>query len=359
VAVSGGSDSLALLELAREWAAPRAGRLIALTVDHGVRPEAAAEAAFVAGYCRRAGIEHQILRLQGVARRQGTLRQARHGALALAARAAGARLLLTGHTADDQAETFLMRARQGSGWYGLAGMRALSLSPAWPEGEGLLVCRPLLSQRRGVLKAVLEGRDLAWVSDPSNQDAAFERVRMRRLLEMDPALSWRVLGLCSRLGSLRAAEDSRMATILRAAVQCRAGGYQFSFRLAEEPEQAARMLGLLLQIVSGRPVGPRTASLTRIVSRLFSTERFPGATLAGCRLSCHDDVLFVAPEHPGVSPPPFEAMAWRLGAHLAILSADMKEIDAVAGKGSSFRQLMPIFEESPVMMAGVSGGKLI
>ena len=112
IAVSGGSDSLALLVLAHDWAA-RAGRdLMAFTVDHRLRPEAADEARHVAGICAHLGIGHQTLTWETPVSKQALARRARHGLMAAALRARGGARLLLGHTSDDQCETFLMRARQ-------------------------------------------------------------------------------------------------------------------------------------------------------------------------------------------------------------------------------------------------------
>jgi len=163
VAVSGGSDSMALLTLAEGWARVRRSGLLALTVDHGLRQGSAREAAAVAAHCRARGIDHRTLSWQaGPATRtpardrravQATARQARHALLAGALRAAGGKWLLMGHTGDDQIETFLMRARQGSGWYGLGGMDPVSVSPAWPEGRGVFLVRPLLGETIAELSA--------------------------------------------------------------------------------------------------------------------------------------------------------------------------------------------------------------
>ena len=166
IAVSGGSDSLALFILAHHWASGLGRTLVAFTVDHGLRPEAREEAEAVGRLCNGLGIDHQILRLEGAPPRQSALRRLRHGALARALRQKSGKLLLIGHTADDQVETFLMRARQGSGWYGLAGMRPLSLSPVWPEGEGVFIARPLMGVRRDALRDFLRSQGTGWAEDP-------------------------------------------------------------------------------------------------------------------------------------------------------------------------------------------------
>lgn len=347
VAVSGGSDSLALLELAHDWSQRNAIPLLALTVDHGLRPEAADEAAMVARHCSRAGIEHITLSLSGAGRRQSALRLRRHQVLALALRARSGKFLLTGHTLDDQAETFLMRARQGSGWYGLAGMRSLALSPAWPEGEGVFICRPLLRQRRAALQAFLMQRSLCWASDPSNADPAYERVRMRSLLESRPALFHAVRRLCADFGRLRREEDRQMALALRNGVCIDAGSLRFDLACAPAEERLVRILGLLLQIVSGRPAAPRSDALIRLARRLADPADFVRSTLGGCLIAARGGHVSIAPESPGGDPDSQASMIWRLAAHMALMSGEMEEIDAFAGRGSSFDDLMPIFQRNP------------
>jgi tRNA(Ile)-lysidine synthase len=184
VAVSGGPDSLALLLLA---AAARPGLIEAATVDHGLRPEARGEAEVVAGICAQLGVPHAILtaRWSEVPETavQERARAQRYRLLGYWAEERGLDALATGHHADDQAETLLMRLARGSGARGLAAMRPRSIAP----GSHMRLIRPLLGWRRSELEGVCAAAGIAVLADPSNDDERFERVRVRNALG---ALSW-------------------------------------------------------------------------------------------------------------------------------------------------------------------------
>jgi tRNA(Ile)-lysidine synthase len=176
VALSGGGDSTALLLMAKDALLGSATRLVAVTVDHGLRPESAAEAAEVARFCGAEGIEHRIAVWQGEKPRSGVAaaaRLARHGLLAEAARTARTDIVLIGHTLDDQAETVAMRRARGEG-AGLAGIAPATLF----RGRTWFV-RPLLGLRREALREELRRRDVGWIDDPSNLDRRNERARVR------------------------------------------------------------------------------------------------------------------------------------------------------------------------------------
>ena len=346
LAVSGGSDSLALLHLAHHWAAPRGVKLLVLTVDHQLRPEAADEAERVARTSRALGHEHQTLAWDSPVARQSAARRARHALLAGALRGAGGRLLLTGHTASDQAETVLMRIRQGSGWYGLAGMRAVSLSPVWPEGQGILIARPLIGETRDRLRDWLKARGQVWIDDPSNQNAAFERIRVRRLFDRVPGLPARVLVLQQSFAALRTVEDRALARWLEASVRIDAGRVVADVRVLP-PERAARALGLLIQSVAGRETAPRSEALTSLADRILATAPFRGATLGGVRLRPVRGGIALAAEAASLANPPGEAeIAARLTAFRTIFLNSPQDFAAGSGKESFLRDLAPILRES-------------
>jgi tRNA(Ile)-lysidine synthase len=216
LAVSGGPDSTALLLLAARWrkARTRGPKLVAVTVDHGLRAEARREAAAVKRLARSLGVPHRTLRWSGRKPSTGLQQAARHARyrlLAKAARACGARHVLTAHTLDDQAETVLIRLTRGSGLGGLAAMARISALPG-NEG-GISLVRPLLAVRKTRLIATLRKAGIAHADDPSNRDPRFTRVRFRAempMLERE--------GLTAERLALLARRASRAELALEAAV---------------------------------------------------------------------------------------------------------------------------------------------
>lgn len=207
LAVSGGPDSMALMWLAARWrrALTRGPKLLAVTVDHGLRPEAAREARDVKRLARELDLPHRTLRWTGAKPKAGlpaAARAARYRLLAQAAKASGATHILTAHTRDDQAETLLMRMLRGSGIAGLAAMARES------EREGVWLARPLLDVPKSQLVATLNKAKVAFADDPTNRDAAYTRPRLRALM---PALaaeggdSRNLARLASRLARANAA----------------------------------------------------------------------------------------------------------------------------------------------------------
>jgi tRNA(Ile)-lysidine synthase len=230
LAVSGGPDSTALLLLAARWRAGRkqGPKLLAVTVDHALRPESAREALEVKRLARRLGVPHRTLRWNGKKPTTGLqekARQARYHLLTQAAAKAGATHLLTAHTLDDQAETVLMRLLRGSGPAGLAGMARSSPLPVYGERE-IILLRPFLEVPKVRLVATLRAAGIAFADDPSNADPRFTRVRMRALL---PALAGEGLGaprLALLARRLRRAEAALEIAVDRAAADLSSGAWR-------------------------------------------------------------------------------------------------------------------------------------
>jgi tRNA(Ile)-lysidine synthase len=257
LAVSGGPDSTALMALVARWR----GRPPALvvTVDHGLRPEAADEARLVAANAERLGLPRRIMHAPArpaSGNLQDWARRARYACLAAAAREAGFDAIVTAHHREDQAETFLLRLARGSGVYGLAAMSAESAV------EGVRLVRPLLGVARSALMREAETAGLATVSDPSNAHLRFDRVHMRVLM---PVLaehgldSARLADTAGRLARAAAALDQYAGTLLKDGFAAdRFGSVAGSARaLTQAPEEVGlRALALILRAVGGADYTP-------------------------------------------------------------------------------------------------------
>jgi tRNA(Ile)-lysidine synthase len=209
LAVSGGPDSIALMWLAARWrrALARGPRLVAVTVDHGLRAEAAQEARAVKRLARSLDLTHRTMRWSAAKPKTGlsaAARTARYRLLAQAAQAGGATHILTAHTRDDQAETLLMRMLRGSGIAGLAAMARQS------EREGVVLARPFLNVSKSRLVATLQKAGIAFADDPTNRDTGFTRPRLRGILPVLAAEGGdtrNLARLASRLGRANAAVE--------------------------------------------------------------------------------------------------------------------------------------------------------
>ncbi|HEY7797522.1 MAG TPA: tRNA lysidine(34) synthetase TilS [Hyphomonadaceae bacterium] len=317
VAVSGGSDSTALLVLAADWAGTRGKHITAATVDHGLRPEAREEAAGVAHLCAGLGVTHTTLvwkrPLKIGPTGQAEARHARHGLLADWARKAGIRVLALGHTRDDRLETFLMRARQGSGWHGLAGPLPSGASPVWPDGRELRLIRPLLAFGRDALRAELRQRELDWSEDPSNRAERFERVRVRQLVrKMDEAAVTQALRVMDGLAQMRSAvmAEARLALGLTETDRDDARvSREVLRRIGAEARR--RLLEALVMAAGGSPTPPRREPLDRLAENLADgTGLKAGVTLAGAWIRPVDGGLAVSEAPPRKGSPPGPGPAW-------------------------------------------------
>lgn len=216
LAISGGPDSTALLFLAARWRKKSKTKLAAVTVDHGLRPEAKREAAAVAKLAKKLDVPHRIVKWNGAKPKSGiqqAARNARYALLAGAARKAGASHIATAHTLDDQAETVLMRMARGSGIGGLGGMARQS-----PLGDLTLV-RPLLDVPKARLVATCKAAKLGYAEDPSNIDPKFTRARLRPLLAVLAAEGLDARRLAALARRLRRADAAIEAVVERAAAQ--------------------------------------------------------------------------------------------------------------------------------------------
>ena len=262
IAVSGGPDSLALLLLA---AAALPGHVAAATVDHGLRPGSADEAAFVGTVCAGLGVEHAVLTVSvGEGNLQSEARAARYAALAQWAADAGVGALATAHHADDQAETLLARLNRGSGVAGLAGVRAAGRVP----GGDLLLVRPVLDWRRAELAAVVAAAGLTPVDDPSNADDRFDRARLRKALGQADWLDVPAIAKAAlHLAEADAALDWATAREWREGVSPGPLG-SFVYRPQAPRAIALRVIALLVERLDGE--APRGSAVARVFDSLIA-----------------------------------------------------------------------------------------
>jgi tRNA(Ile)-lysidine synthase len=299
LAVSGGPDSTALLLMAAGWAGGPA--LHAATVDHGLRPESAAEAQVVADLCAKLGVPHRTLRWQGdkpATRLQERAREARYALLEAEAQRVGARIVVTAHHLDDQAETVLMRLARGSGVAGLAGMAGRTRRGA------IEIARPLLSLRKSELIALCEARGVAYARDPSNADPRFARPRLRRLAETLAAEGLDAAALARLARRAASAEDAlaRMTAAAGARLGLARTGRCDAPALAAEPGEIVRRLLTAAIAATGSPSDPPLEATERLAADLVAAigarRRF-AANLGGA-LVAYDGrgAVTVGPEPP-------------------------------------------------------------
>ena len=272
VAVSGGADSLALTLLADAWARARGGQAIGLIVDHGLRPESAAEARETARRLGERGIPARILVLDGLTAGPALAeraRDARYAALVAACAASGTLHLLLGHHAADQAETVAHRVLRGSGAGGLAGMAAVV------ELSTVRLLRPLLSVMPEALRDYLRAAGVAWVEDPSNRDQRALRPRMRAGLATHDRGAIEDLGDAARVaGQARCADEQRTARVLGREVAIRPEG----FALVPPGRVSVSGLRSVIRMVAGAAYPPPAEAVASMVAMPRP------ATLAGVRL---------------------------------------------------------------------------
>ncbi|MEL6577635.1 MAG: tRNA lysidine(34) synthetase TilS, partial [Pseudomonadota bacterium] len=295
LAVSGGSDSLALLHVAARWAALRGRSLAVATIDHGLRGAAPAEAAAVARQARVLGLTHALLTGDAAGRGnlQGRARELRYTALAAWAEGAGLAAVATAHTEDDQAETVLMRLARGAGADGLAGISEIRHRAGPPA---LTVIRPLLGHSRAELRAWLRAEGLGWIEDPTNADPAFDRTRARAALVALAPLGLTAPMLATTAGRMRATVGVLDAAVARLTAGNLALGVAGEIEIAclaltgGEPETAMRLLARAAQVLIGSGYPPRREALERGIAfaRAATDGRPPDTPFA-------DGILLTAP----------------------------------------------------------------
>ncbi|WP_162408839.1 tRNA lysidine(34) synthetase TilS [Acuticoccus sediminis] len=336
LAVSGGGDSVALAVLLAEARPYRT--FTVLTVDHGLRPEAAEECRFVADIAARLGFPCLALEANGppVGSLQTWAREARYTAIAEAANAHGLAAIATGHTLDDQAETLLLRLARGSGLRGLAAMR--------PDAahHGIRILRPLLAARREELRDALRQRGIPWRDDPSNENTAYDRIAMR---ELAPALAGvgltaeRLAATAAHLARASDLVDGLVADLLSAAMRRTPVG---AVVLSVAPwagvheEVRLRALAEAVRIAGGLDFPPRFETLAAAATALL---RGQATTLGRCRAVSRGGSIVLWRERRGieaVTVAPGESAVFD-GRYRVTVPAGMRPV-RVAAAGSTGRE---------------------
>lgn len=295
VGVSGGADSLALVLQAAEELAVFGRKIVALTVDHGLRPTSRLEAEYVAGLMQKYGIEHHILTWTGKKPTTGieeAARQARYALIAEWCSQNNVRVLLTAHHAKDQAETFLMRLQRGSGLEGLCGIREYSVR------DGLVILRPLLAVNPENLRDYLRQRAIVWVEDESNRDTTFLRGKIRQYLpELTENIGINIEKICNAVHNLQSAEDyiEQQLDLLLAHDVIWDFGTVCRFRYADYLSWHKEMKFRVLARLCRREYIPRAEKILALVNAL-NTLPFTGATLGGREIVLAYDWVWVVPE---------------------------------------------------------------
>jgi tRNA(Ile)-lysidine synthase len=276
---------MALLHLAAGWARDHGRRLLALTVDHRLHPDSAVWTARAGAAARAVAADWRALAWEGPKPATGlpaAARAARHRVIADAARDAGARVVLFAHTADDLREAGAMRAEGST----VGRPREWSPSPAWPEGRGLMLLRPMLGAGRAEVRAWLQGQGVGWIDDPANQDLRYARSRARAVL------------LPTAEGGARSGPDGDRRAhppLIDAGGPLPLSSGEGSFVI--DRFISAHALAAALVCAGGGDRPPRGRRLARLIGRLRAGETFTAA-LSGARLEA-DGVQVVVMREPG------------------------------------------------------------
>jgi len=292
---------MALALLLHRWTTEHGGELTALIVDHGIRPDSAAEARKVRSWLAGRGIDARVLAAAGKPLKgnlQAAARELRYGLMSADCIANGIPYLALAHNLEDQAETMLLRLSRGSG---VDGMAAMAPVVELPE---MRILRPLLDVPRERLRATLHAAGQDYVEDPSNEQTAFKRVRIRRLapvLAAEGLTAWRLAQTAARLAQARTALELATADVLARVARLYPEGYADldpAPLRAVAPDVALRCLSRLLACVGGNANPPRFDALRRLLEALAHAPAAPfrGRTLAGCRIMPRQGKLLVCRE---------------------------------------------------------------
>lgn len=299
VAVSGGGDSVALLALVTAFARDHDIEVHVITVDHGLRANTQTEIRLVTDLCAQFGCAHHVeywSGWDGGGNLQDRARAARYELIADWAQGNEISVVMLGHTANDQAETLMMRLSRGAGVDGLSAMTARSVR------SGITWVRPLLNVQRRDLRHFLQRQDLQWIEDPSNEDRDFERIRMRDALNLLEPLGFSVSNLtkvAENMAHARTALNWQTFLIARDLVSIERGTVRIAmdgYRVLPT-EISRRLLVHSLMWLSGSEYPPRRAAVEQAQ---LAIRESTGTTLAGCQIVRDGNAFWVFREYNAV-----------------------------------------------------------
>ncbi len=300
VAVSGGGDSIALLSILARYAYEQRIELHVITVDHGLRPETKEEIKVVTGLCHKLGLQHHLeywTNWDGHGNLQAQARDGRYTLMADWAYAHQITHVALGHTADDQAETVLMRMARSGGVDGLSAMSPRHIR------DGITWVRPFLAIPRLDLRSYLQAAGLLWIDDPSNLNRDFERIRIRDALTVLETLGIGVEALAQVAGHMaqaREALDWQTFLAARELADVRNGAIALEVRRFRTlpTEIKRRLLVHCLTWLSGSTYPPRRDAMSRALEAVQTGQTI---TLNGCQISTEDQTVWLYRELKAVA----------------------------------------------------------
>ncbi|MBR6409335.1 MAG: tRNA lysidine(34) synthetase TilS [Alphaproteobacteria bacterium] len=299
VGVSGGADSLACVLILNDELSKKGYKIVALTVDHKLRPSSTDEAAYVKKIMLQNNIEHHILTWSGKKPSTGIeerARQARYNLICNWCQKNNVSYLITAHHLFDQAETFLMRLQRGSGLDGLCGMNELS------KISNITILRPFLTTDPSVFKAYLKKRRISWIEDESNNDENLLRVRMRRFLplleEATDISPLKIVQTMQRLQNSRDYFSFKIQSLIQNNFKRwheKAYSCQENFFLSQPQELQYRLICFLLQSISQAAYQPEAEKVLKLIEKMQS-KTFKSSTLGHCQILSKNNQFWFLPE---------------------------------------------------------------
>ena len=301
IAVSGGSDSMALLHILTDWESAAKPNIFVASIDHGLRSESKSEVEFVKKICEKKKVEHVSLAPHTkLSKAQGNLqdnaRSARYQLLEKWAISKNLQCILIGHTLDDQEENLLMRFFRGSGVDGLVSMEEVVVR------NEILWIRPLLKSRKEDLRNYLRNNNYSWIDDPSNFDDKYQRVKVRTLLQQLKSNNIIASNFvktadhmlrASKLSKETAISSSKSLLSCNGVGQITFEGRKFS-KLFEDTQY--RILAGIISWFSGVFYKPRFSQLENLHRKIISDRNLAGATLGGTVFKKKNGIVTVTRE---------------------------------------------------------------